>query len=136
MKLFVDTSPFIYLVESHESYGELVRDFFLTSIARNDQLVTSVITWMEFSVIPKKAKRFDLIEKYLDLLDQLSIPLIEISQPIADRAAFLRSNYDFLRPMDALQLAVALESECGRFISNDKGLYRISEMQVITLDQL
>lgn len=136
MKLFVDTSPFIYLVESHESYGKQVQDFFLTSIARNDQLITSVITWMEFSVMPQKTERLDLIEKYQDLLDGLGIPLIEITQPIANRAAILRSKYDFLKAMDALQLAVALESDCRQFITNDKRLLRISEIQLITLDQL
>ncbi|MFC3415345.1 type II toxin-antitoxin system VapC family toxin [Algoriphagus hitonicola] len=135
MKLFVDTSPFIYLVEFHKTYGEKVRDLLLTSVVRDDQLVTSVITWMEFSVIPKKTKRWDLIEKYQNLLDQLGIPLIEISKSTADQAAFLRSEYDFLRPMDSLQLAVAIESACTRFVTNDKGLHRITEIEVVTLDQ-
>jgi predicted nucleic acid-binding protein len=38
--------------------------------------------------------------------------------------------------MDALQLAVALESGCTQFFTNDKGLFRISEIQLVTLDQL
>lgn len=136
MKLFIDTSPFIYLVESHEIYGPRVWDLFLASIGRNDQMVTSVITWMEFSVMPQKTGRLDLIQKYQALLDQLGIPLITISQAVAHQAAFLRSKYDFLKAMDALQLALALQSECGLFITNDKELVRFTELQVVTLDRI
>ncbi len=136
MKLFVDTSPFIYLVESHAFYGEKVQELLLSSIARNDELITSVITWMEFSVMPQKTKRLDLIEKYQDLLTQLGISVLEITQSIASQAALTRSEYDFLKPMDALQLAVAIDSGCVQFITNDKGLRQITEIQVITLDQL
>ncbi|MFN3997771.1 type II toxin-antitoxin system VapC family toxin [Algoriphagus sp.] len=135
MKLFVDTSPFIYLVESHAFYGEKVQDLFLNSIARNDELITSVITLMEFSVMTQKTKRLDLIEKYQDLLNRLGIPLIEITQSMAEHAALMRSKYEFLKPMDALQLAVAIDSGCIQFITNDKGLQRITEIQVMTLDQ-
>lgn len=136
MKLFVDTSPFIYLVESHPSYGAQIGEFFLSSIAKNHQLITSVITWMEFSVVPQKTGRLDLIEKYQGLMNQLGIPLLEITQAFADRAAILRSKYDFLKAMDALQLAVALESGCTQFLTNDKRLFRVSEIQLVTLDQL
>jgi predicted nucleic acid-binding protein len=136
MKLFVDTSPFIYLVESHAFYGEKVQELLLSSSARNDELITSVITWMEFSVMPQKIKRLDLIEKYQDLLTQLRIPVLEITQSIASQAALMRSEYDFLKPMNALQLAVAIDSGCVQFITNDKGLRQIAEIQVITLDQL
>lgn len=135
MKLFVDTSPFIYLVESHETYGQQVWDLFLTSVWRNDQLVTSVITWMEYGVMPKKRGRLDLIEKFQDFLDHLGIPLVQINQAVADNAAALRARYDFLKAMDALQLAVAIESDCDRFMTNDKGLLRFQELQVLTLDQ-
>lgn len=91
---------------------------------------------MEFSVMPQKIERIDLIEKYQNLLGRLVIPLIEITQAIAARAAFLRGKYDFLKAMDTLQLAVAIESDCTWFITNDKGLLRISEIQLMTLDQL
>ena len=99
-------------------------------------MITSVITWMEFTVAPKKANRLDLIAGYQELLNTLAIPLAEITQPIADRAATLRSRYTFLKPMDALQLAVALESGCDRFVSNDKALLRVSEIQHLELDKL
>jgi len=136
MKFFVDTSIFIYLVERHPSYGIRVQDFFLGSLLRNNELITSVITWMEFTVAPKKANRLDLIVGYQELLNTLAIPLVEITQPISDQAATLRSRYSFLKAMDALQLAVALESGCDRFVSNDKALIRVSEIQHLELDKL
>lgn len=83
----------------------------------------------------QKTGRLDLIARYQDLLDRLGIPLVHVNQAVADKAAALRAKYDFLKAMDALQLAVAIESDCDRFITNDKGLLRFQELHVLTLDQ-
>jgi predicted nucleic acid-binding protein len=52
MKTFIDTSPFIYLVEKHPEFADKVRSFILEAVNQNDELVTSVITLMEFGVMP------------------------------------------------------------------------------------
>ena len=136
MKFFLDTPIFIYLVEQHPSYSSRVQDFFLSNLLKNNELITSVVTWMEFTVAPKKAGRVDRIESYRELLYKLGIPLVEVTQPIADQAATLRSRYSFLKGMDALQLAVALESGCSKFVSNDKGLLRVTEILHLGMDEL
>ncbi|MCB9282668.1 MAG: hypothetical protein H6563_01225 [Lewinellaceae bacterium] len=54
MKTFIDTSPFIYLVGNHPEFADQVRAFILQAVSNNDELVTSVITLMEFGVMPER----------------------------------------------------------------------------------
>lgn len=61
MKTFIDTSPFIYLIEKHPQFASKVRKFFLEAINNNEEFTTSVITVMEFGVIPERKGRRDLI---------------------------------------------------------------------------
>jgi len=52
---------------------------------------------------------------------------------IAEKAAELRANYG-LRTPDALQIAIAIENNGTLFITNDKGLEKIKEVEVLVLD--
>lgn len=134
MKLFIDTSLFIYLIERHPRFVNQVSNIILDGISKNRSFVTSVITLMEFGVMPEKMNRQDLIPKFLQLLDDLQIPLVEIDKSIAQLASKLRADHPFLKSMDALQLAVALETGCGQFITNDRKLAKVSEIEIILLE--
>lgn len=133
MKLFIDTSLFIYLVERDPRFVNQVSDLILDGISKNRSFVTSVITLMEFGVMPEKMNRQDLIANFLQLLDNLQIPLVEIDKSIAQRASKLRANHPFLKSMDALQLAVALETGCGQFLTNDRKLDKVLEIEIVLL---
>jgi predicted nucleic acid-binding protein len=51
------------------------------------------------------------------------------------RAAELRARYN-LTLTDAFQVACALDAGCEAFLTNDFGLKRVTEIQVIVLDAL
>ena len=53
----------------------------------------------------------------------------------AQRAAELRARYNLTLP-DALQMAVALESGCDAFLTNDSGFKRVTELRGLILDEL
>ena len=59
--------------------------------------------------------------------------LIPIDAPIAEKAAELRAKY-LIKTPDALQLATVILSVCEAFLTNDKGLRRVSELLIIILD--
>lgn len=136
MKLFIDTSPFIYFIESHPHFADQVSELILDGTSKNNEFVTSVVTLMEFGVMPERMNRQDLIMKFTRLLEDLQIPLVEINKSIAQRASKLRANYGFLKPMNAIQLAVALELGCSQFITNDRSLSKVSEIEIILLDRI
>ena len=136
MKTFVDTSPFIYLVENHPEYANLVKQFMLQVASNHDELVTSVITLMEFGIMPERQGRQELILQFEAFLRSMHIPLEEIDHRVAETAYKLRAKYDFLKGMDALQIAVAIEKACDQFLTNDKKLQKISEVQMLMIEDI
>lgn len=134
MKIFVDTAPFIYLIENHPKFVGKVKKAITDAIVNGDELVTIVITFMEFGVKPEKENRQDLITKFEELVERLNIDILTIDKETGRRAYKLRAKYDFLKGMDALQLALSIKEQCSTFITNDKKLKKITEIQVKTLD--
>ena len=136
MKTFIDTSPFIYLIENNPQFATKARKFILDAVINNEELITSVITLMEFGVMPQKKGRQDLILKFEDFLKIMNISIEDIDQGMAKKAFQLRAKYDFLKSMDALQISVALEKNCDQFLTNDKKLKKVSELQIVIIEEL
>ena len=133
-KVFVDTSLFIYLLEDHKEYGDKVASFINYCTTNEISLSTSTITYMEFCVKPYELARHDVIRIFKALLTELDFCLQEITLPVADKAAKLRSQYQGLRSMDALQISAAIHCQCDKFITNDKRLKPISEIEIMLID--
>ena len=129
-KIFFDTAPFIYLIESHETFYQKVADFLVEAVEDNCELVTSVVTHTEFSVKPYQLGRLDLIQNFEDLLEELNFTVLTVDMQSATLAYKLRAKYKFLKGMDALQISVAIASECQEFLTNDKRLKGIDEIQI------
>ena len=136
MKIFIDTAPFIYLIENHPIHSEKVKNYIANSISKGDQLVTSVVTLMEFGVKPAKENRQDVIDKFEELLNRLGIKIIEIDKNISTSGYQIRAKYEFLKGMDALQLASAIKNECNSFLTNDKKLEKVKEIKIILVKDL
>ncbi len=135
-KVFLDTAPFIYWLESHPVYYPKVNRFITESIAHETQFMTSVLSFMEYSVKPQELGRFDLIKNFSDLVVDLNCPLIAITVDVATIAFQLRAKYKSLKGIDALQLAVAIQNGCRQFITNDKRLKVITELSVVVIEDL
>ncbi len=52
---------------------------------------------------------------------------------MAERAGKLRGRYPFLRALDAIQIAVALNVGADAFLTNDVKLKRVNELNAIVL---
>ena len=102
MKLFTDTAPFIYLIEDNPIFVEKVKNFFVEIVLNQENLVTSVVTIMEFGVMPERQGRQETIIKFRKFLNSMDISVISIDKKIAIRAYELRAKYSFLKGMDAL----------------------------------
>jgi predicted nucleic acid-binding protein len=131
-----DTPPFIYFIEQHPVYVDLLRDLF--SYLHSGQIsgFASTITLTEVLTLPKQLQNRPLEAMYRNLLlNSRNFNLIPVDAQTADTAAELRARYR-LRTPDALQLAAALVSGCQAFITNDNGLRRVTELDVYILDDL
>jgi predicted nucleic acid-binding protein len=87
-RLCIDTAPFIYFIERHPDYVELMRTIFRVIEESEDQVVTSPVTITEVLSKPIQAKDTELIKSYRELLlDSEKITIESISTTVAEKAA-------------------------------------------------
>ena len=73
---------------------------------------------------------------YNRFLDSLSVYKRSIDERVATRSAEIRAKYKGIKLADALQLAAAIETGCDTFLTNDKQLKQVSEINVVLLEDL
>lgn len=134
-RVFLDTAPLIYFVEGDERYIGLLRPLF----ERIDQgllsAVTSPITLAECLVLPYRKGRLDLACRFLErIVGGANTTFVPLDQEIARRASELRASHN-LALDDAFQLATCLASGCDAFLTNDKGMKRVTELPIAVLDE-
>lgn len=134
--LAFDTAPIIYFVEATPQYDALVTAIFERVENGDISGATSVISLCEVLVHPIRNRNVTLQKRYREILQNSPNFYTEsINAEIAAVAARLRATYN-LRTPDALQIAAALENGCDAFLCNDKGLKRVTELEVLILDDL
>ncbi len=135
-RLGLDTSPFIYFVERHATYLNLVKEIIHRIDNHSLQGYSSVVTLTEVLTQPKRLQQVTIEKSYRDLLlNSRNFHLIPIDHVIAEQAADLRARYN-LRTPDAMQIAAALAMRCQAFLTNDKRLKSVTELQILVLDEL
>ena len=112
--IFFDTAPFIYLIENHPLFYDKVVEY-IVGAEYSTKFYTSVITIMEFSIKPIIEKRWEVINEFKQFLKELDVKIADINLEIAEIAASLRIEYHFLKAMDALQIATAINLGCSSF---------------------
>ena len=136
MKIFIDTAPFIYLIEEHPEFAEKVKTYFIERFKSGDEFVTSVVTLSEFSVKPNRDQRLELIVQLQHFIEHTGIDVLPISLTHAELAAKLRGKYQSLKGMDAFQVAVAIDEGCAEFLTNDKKLAKLDELEAVLVSDL
>ncbi len=130
-----DSAPLVYYVEEHPLFGPVVQPLFEVLGGGTVAGVTSVLTLLEVLVHPLARHRKDLAASYREiLLDVEGIELLDVTPPIAERAASLRARYGMRTP-DAIQLGTAIEVGATAFVTSDRRLRRIREIPVLVVGQ-
>ncbi|MBS4028936.1 MAG: PIN domain-containing protein [Ignavibacteriales bacterium] len=133
--LFIDTAPFIYFIEKHPKFGSVAKE--VVDVFQSDKLqaFSSVVTLTEVLAKPYQVGNETLAKKFSEfLIYGKHLSLLEISTSIAERAARLRGQYFWLRTVDALQISASLYVNANVFITNDKPLKQVKEINVIVLE--
>jgi predicted nucleic acid-binding protein len=135
-KLFLDTAPVVYYVEEDTRYLALVDPVFDRLDAGTLVAVTSPVTLAECLVMPYRNNQVELQQIFSDLIvNGTNVLFASIDREMGRRAAELRARYN-LSLTDAFQIAVALQSGCDAFLTNDMTLKRVSELSVIVLEEM
>lgn len=130
----IDTAPFIYLWERHARYFAVSEALFRHLRPPQVRGVTSMVTLIEACVYPQQQGRMDLVQAYeRSLLFSEQVLLLPIDLALARHTVRLRAQYG-IRVPDALQIAAALETGAQLFVTNDRRLSRVKEIEVLLLD--
>lgn len=135
-KIYLDTSPFIYLLEKSPEFYEKVKRFFLDCYQSENELYTSTVTIEEYCIVPYRNNNQKVISDFYKLIKDMEIKVIDVDSQVADKAARIRAEYKSFKGMDSLQLATACLSGCGLFVTNDKQLRQFTEIDVITVSEM
>jgi predicted nucleic acid-binding protein len=134
-QIFLDTAPVIYFVEKNPDFAPKAQEIFNRLDDGKLMAVVSPITLAECLVLPYKQKNSNVAQIFTDLLvNSESVLFYPIDEVTADKAADLRARYN-LTLTDALQLAVAVQSGCDAFLTNDIDLKRVKEIPIIVLSE-
>jgi len=129
----LDTSVFIYHFEMAIHYLPATTVVLENLVSDEFKGLTSVVTITEINVRPYALGRYDLADQYASTLSRIpNLSLVNINVTIAHRAAEFRGRYNILTP-DALQIAACLEEGATGFITNDRRLTRVRELDVLVL---
>ena len=130
----LDTTVFIYHIEASSRYAMPAAAVF-GGLANGAFVgVTSALTLMELVVKPLQMGRIDVADEYEVVVGNYpNLSVVDIDRPVARRAAELRARYR-LRPADALQVAACLGHGAAAFVTNDRDLLRVREIEILLLE--
>lgn len=134
-KVYLDTSPVIYSVEKHADYWQILVSLWQSLKAREIEVFTSELTLLETLVQPIKQNNQTLMTAYESLLTATDIRLLPISLDVLRESANLRATQNLKTP-DAIHAATAFSANCEYIVTNDDGFKRLSNINIITLDDL
>ena len=128
-KVFVDTAPFIFVLESHPQWADRYATLFEAAASGALQLALSTVTLAEVLAGPHRTGQTALAKRYEHALCQYEV--LPVTVPIAALAARLRAELALKLP-DALQLATALDCGASALVTHDRDFSRVTALPVFT----
>ena len=137
----LDSSPFIYFIDKNPKYIAFVDQIFKHITDGVSPAVSSYLSLLEVLVKPIKEHMPDIAALYRNfMLNSHSLTLYPLDQKVAETAAGLKAKYDRIgikiKTPDAIQVATGLINGADVFVTNDKQLKNIKELDVIVLEDL
>ena len=123
-------------MENHPGFAHKLAPIFQQIAQGSLEAYTSVISVTEVLVNPIKLGNQSLVEKYNNLFT--NVPSLHICTPeyqTALLAASIKANNGFKLP-DSYQLAMAIESGCNTFLTNDDRLRKFPDIKVALVSQI
>lgn len=134
-RIMLDSAPVIYFIEENSIYGAIADEIFLI-IKENSYIhaFSSAVTLVEVLTQPFRQSDNELVKTYRKfLLESVNFTIYSLDPEIAELAAKLRADYGIRTP-DAIQLATGIKNSGSLFITNDKRLKKIKEIEIMVLD--
>ena len=129
----VDSACFIYKFEQRPLFEKPASIIFELLSRNKIKVVTSIITVAEVLTKPLEKKDLEVASLYETVFLQLpNFQILNLDYRLAKMASELRAKYKIRLP-DAFQLACCLNAEAKVFVTNDKDLQKVKEIEVLIL---
>jgi predicted nucleic acid-binding protein len=129
----VDTVIFIYFIEEHPQFLQVIEPLFRDVDRGRIELITSALTLLEVLVVPYRRGDQLLASRYESILTRSrGVRIADISRDYLRAAAQLRAKTGVKTP-DSLQLIAALAAGCTVFLTNDRKLPTVPGMRILQL---
>jgi len=129
----LDTQVFIYFIEEDKRYLPLVKSLFEAIDQGSLPASTSGLTLMEVLVVPYRTGNISLADRYEALLTRSrGLRFIDVDRSLLKAAVQLRAALKLKLP-DAIQVAVAMMSNCSSFLTNDRRIPAIPGLKIFQL---
>ena len=131
--IYFDTNVFIYSIEGHEKYYDVLTRLFSIIRQNNAHIVTSELSLAECLVKPAKDNNIKAIEQFKQHIQNNKYMSVKsVSRNILITSATVRGQLGLKLP-DAIHMATAIEQKCKTFVTNDKKLKIPENMQGLYL---
>jgi uncharacterized protein len=132
MIVFLDTNIVIYAVEQPPVLGAKAMARLTALRTAGDRFMVSDLVRMECLVGPLQSGNLVLQSDFRAFFAAANVQVVPITPIVCDRAALIRATHRF-KPMDALQLAAAVEHGANVFLTNDARLNSFTGLTVQVL---
>lgn len=135
-KTYLDANVFIYTVEGYPDYAPILKQISDQMETGQIQGVTSELTLAEVLVKPIADGDDELVQTYLDTVDNSGgLLVVPVSRALLIRAAGVRAGNSSLRLADAIHVATAQAAECRTVVTNDKRWKSVPGIHVLLLSE-
>jgi predicted nucleic acid-binding protein len=134
-RVYLDSSILIYTVEVNLTFWKTLEVLWRKFAEGEISLISSELIITEVLVKPLKSQNQQSIDSYNKLLFDSGIELIPITRSLLISATNLRAKHSLKTP-DAIHAATSIDSNCNRFLTNDKGFNNIPRLPTLILSQI
>jgi predicted nucleic acid-binding protein len=134
-RVYLDSSILIYTVEVNLTFWKTLEVLWRKFSEGEVLLISSELIITEVLVKPLKSQNQQSIDSYNKLLFDSGIELIPITRSLLISATNLRAKHNLKTP-DAIHAATAIDNNCNRLLTNDKGFNNIPRLPTLILCQI
>ncbi|MBI2591446.1 MAG: type II toxin-antitoxin system VapC family toxin [Candidatus Brennerbacteria bacterium] len=130
-RIGLDSMAYIYLLEEHPKLSILAENIFERAENNKLTIISSVLILIEVLTGFRKSKEQDLEKKFQQIINEFSsLEIYNVDQNLVNLIVDLRANYNLKTP-DAIHLATAIEHGADIFITNDRQLKKVKEINIL-----
>ena len=134
-RIALDTNAFISVFAQEPSGVNVVSVMEAAADKGTHQLVTSVLAFSECAVRPYREKNWPALDQVRLMFQMPNLFVYPMDEAVAEEAARIRATYNCKMP-DAIIVATAIVHRADVFLTNDHRLTTMTEIPMVTFDQL